>query len=67
MTEYVLYATKVGARDWEEEVIAVDTRPMHEGELKLARLVLAEKGYDRVRIAAINLSVAPDFAGTVNV
>ena len=66
-TEYVLYATKIGAENWEEEIIAVDTKPLaSKAQLEEVKQILATKGFDRVRVAAIDLSIPPNFAKTLN-
>ena len=65
MIEYVLYATKKDAEDWQEEIIAVDTRPATPEEMVKIVKVLNRKGYNRIRVAKIDLSVAPKFGRNV--
>lgn len=68
MIEYVLYATKIGAEDWQEEIIAVDTKPLaSKAQLEEVKQILATRGYDRVRVATIDLSKPPNWKATVNV
>ena len=65
MIEYVLYATKKKAEDWEEEVIAVDTKPATPKEMAAIVNVLDRKGYNRIRVARIDLSKPPQFGRNV--
>ena len=65
MIEYVLYATKKKAEDWEEEVIAVDTKPATPEEMAAIVNVLNRKGYNRIRVARIDLSKPPQFGRNV--
>lgn len=64
--EYVYYATKIGDPDW-KEVIAISGRPEKLTPERLAKVKAAMKkdGYDRLRMAKIDLSTAPDFGGSV--
>jgi hypothetical protein len=58
----VLWATKKGAEDWQEQLITEQ-----EDKIEQAARWAKENGFDRLRIANINLSEKPNFAGTVNV
>jgi len=63
VVEYVLYGTKVGKKDWEEEILAV--KPF-EFEITPKLLALTKRdGYDRLRVAKIDLSTPPDFRKTI--
>jgi hypothetical protein len=64
--EYVYYATKIGDPDW-KEIIAISGRPEKLTPDQLAKVKAAMKkdGYDRLRMAKIDLSTAPNFGGTV--
>ena len=59
MVEYVLYGTKVGKKDWQEEVLAV--RPYKFEITPELEKVTKKDGYNRLRIAKIDLSTPPDF------
>lgn len=65
MTEYVLYATKKGDEDWQEEIIAVDTKPATDSEMTEIRRILEAKGYNRIRVAVVDLSQPPSFGRSV--
>lgn len=64
--EYVYYATKIGDPDW-AEIIAVSGRPAPLSADQMARLKAALKkdGYNRLRMSKVDLSKAPNFAGTI--
>lgn len=51
--EYALCATRKGESREAEEIIAQDSYPLTEGQLRLAALCLDAKGYDRVRLATV--------------
>ena len=63
MTEYVLWATKDGAEDWDESIIA--TRNSRE-ELAPAIEWAQKNGFHNLRVASLDLSQSPDFIGTIN-
>lgn len=57
--EYVLWGVKIGEPSWAEDILFVDKE-----EIKLNKSLkdlLKSKGYDRLRIAKINLSEKPNF------
>lgn len=58
----VLFAVKVGEPDWAEQLITEQ-----ENRIEEARKWAGENGFDRFRIAEIDLSTPPDWAKTVNV
>jgi hypothetical protein len=58
----VLWATKKGDEDWQEQLITEQ-----EDKIEQAARWAKENGFDRLRISNVNLSERPDFAGTVNV
>ena len=61
MSESVLYGVKKGEEDWQEVILS--TNPARFNEIKV---LAASDGFDRFRVAHIDLSVAPDFTRTVN-
>jgi len=61
MKEQVLYGTKRGQPDYMEDIIS--TKPEN---FKRATTWAKENGYDRLRVAAIDLSIKPDFTGIVS-
>jgi len=60
MTELVLYGTRKGAEEWQEEIISTNPAAFDK-----AKAWAIEQGFDRLRIGAIDLSTPPDFAKTV--
>lgn len=57
--EYVLWGVKIGEPSWAEDILFVDKE-----EIKLNKSLkdfFKSKGYDRLRIAKINLSEKPNF------
>jgi len=56
----VLFAVKVGEEDWKEQLITEV-----EDQIEAASKWATENGFDRLRIATIDLSKPPDFAATV--
>lgn len=60
--EKVLYGTKEGEPDWTEEIISTNPE-VFEAAQEWAK----ENGFDRFRIAEIDLSELPNFATTVEV
>jgi len=57
----ILWAVKKGSEDWEEELITeVESR------IPAASKWAVDNGFDRLRIATVDLSVAPDFRNTVS-
>lgn len=59
--ETILWAVKVGDEDWQEQIITTD-----ESKINEASNWAKENGYDRLRVAVIDLGVKPDFPGTIN-
>ncbi len=61
MKEKILYGTKKNEADYMEEVIS--TQPHRfDKVIKMA----TDCGYDRFRVAEIDLSCQPDFVGAIN-
>jgi len=56
MTETILWGVRVGAPDWDEEILT--TKPEH---IEPVKEWAARNGFDRFRVARIDLSVPPDF------
>jgi hypothetical protein len=57
----VLFAVKKGDADWDEQVITeVESR------IESAKTWAAANGFDRFRVAEININEAPDFSKTLN-
>ncbi len=59
--ETVLYGVRIENEDWQEEIITTNAAKIHE-----ASAWAKANGFDRLRIAKIDLSVAPDFSKTLN-
>ena len=53
-SEQVLYGTRIGDEDWQEQIIC--TKPEH---FMAARAWAKDNGFDRLRIATIDLRVNP--------
>lgn len=67
MTETLLYGCKIGDADYMEEVLYQCKGYVNKEELLKNGEVWANKnGYDRLRISVIDLNVAPDFKGAIN-
>jgi hypothetical protein len=62
MKETTLWATKIGAPSWQEDVITSTTDP---AKLAAARAWAESNGFDRLREVVFDGS-APDFAASVN-
>jgi hypothetical protein len=60
-SEKVMYGTKKGEPDWKEDIITTD-----ETRFDDAKKWAEENGFDRIRVATINLTKKPDFSKTVN-
>jgi hypothetical protein len=58
----VLWATKKGAEDWQEQLITEQ-----EDRIEQAAAWARANGFYRLRISNINLNDRPDFAATVRV
>ena len=61
MKEQVLYGTRKGDEDWQEEIISTNPEAFNE-----AQAWATEQGFNRFRIAEIDLSTPPDFTRTIN-
>jgi hypothetical protein len=59
-SETILWAVKVGEPDWDEQVITTQGDKIEE-----AKAWAAANGFDRFRVAKVDMGAAPDFAGTV--
>lgn len=59
----ILYAVKVGAADWQEEIVTT-ADPMDVDKLTRARTWAEGEGYDRFRVA-IDDGSPPNFAAAV--
>ena len=60
-TEYVLFGVKIGDEDWQEVVISTNRKHFDK-----AKVWATANGYNRFRIAIIDLSKPPDFRRTIN-
>lgn len=59
----VLYATKIGDEDWQEQIITTD-----EKRIPAARVWAQANGFDRFRVAVFSDEPEmPDFAATANI
>lgn len=56
----ILWGTRIGAPDWEEEIIT--TRA---DRIEQAKQWAQANGFDRLRVATIDVDAPPDFAATV--
>lgn len=66
MTETLLYGCKIGDPKYMEEILYQCKGYTNETELmKKGKEWAARNGYDRLRIAKINLATPPDFKGTI--
>jgi len=57
-----LWATRIGDEDWQEELITE-----HEDQIEAASEWAKANGFDRLRVADIDLSEPPDFTGALNI
>lgn len=57
-----LWATKIGDEDWQEQLITES-----EKDIPAASEWAKQNGFDRLRIAVIDLSTPPNFGKTVNI
>ena len=57
----ILFAVKKGNEDWQEELITEQ-----EDRIKEARAWAEQNGFDRFRIADIDLTQKPDFSKVIN-
>jgi len=58
----ILWATKIGNPDWQEELITE-----FEVKIPFAKIWAKNNGYDRLRVSEIDLRDKPDFGKTINV
>jgi hypothetical protein len=66
-TEYVYYARKVGAEEWEEELMATRAEAMSPEEMTKMKSWLQENGYDITTVReAVYGDEAPDFTKVFN-
>ncbi len=57
----ILFAVRIGDADWQEELITEN-----ESAIEQASKWALANGFDRLRIADIDLSIPPDFIGAIN-
>lgn len=60
--ETILWGVKVGDEDWQEQIITTD-----ENQIEAAKEWASNNGFDRFRVAKIDLGVKPDFVSTLNI
>ena len=60
----VLFGVKVGAEDWQEEVLT-EVDDGYKIDMVAAEELAAKLGYDRLRVAEIDLSAPPEFGANV--
>jgi len=65
--ETVVWATKVGEESWQEEVVYGGGKLLTEGQLSDCKEWCKANGFDRIRVKTLDLSVAPNFAQSVNI
>lgn len=61
MKEKILWAVKIGDPDYMEQIITTN-----ESQFKEARAWAESNGFDRFRVAEIDLATPPDFTKTIN-
>jgi len=59
--ERILYGIRIGEEDYQEEILTTN-----EEKIEDARKWAKANGFDRFRIAEIDLGKKPDFIGTIN-
>lgn len=57
----ILFAVKIGDEDWQEQLITED-----ESKIEAASQWAGRNGFDRLRVAEIDMSSKPDFTKTIN-
>jgi hypothetical protein len=68
MKETLLYGCKIGEANYMEEILYQCKGWVNKEELMKKGKEWADKnGYDRLRISEVDLSIPPNFKGTVNV
>lgn len=65
MKEYTLYAVKIGAANWAEDLITVMTPAELESKLPRAAAWARANGFDRLRLAVVDLSAPPVFGANL--
>jgi hypothetical protein len=63
MTEFVLWATRIGAESWQEDLITSTTDKDH---LSKAKAWALANGFTNLRVSKFTEGDKPDFAGTIN-
>lgn len=58
----VLFAVRKGDEDWQEQLITEQP-----DKIQAASEWAKQNGFDRLRIAEIDLGTAPDFTKTINI
>ena len=61
--ETVLWARKIGAADWQEDLITSTANPEH---LAAARKWALANGFEKLRESKLNLEERPDFVSCIN-
>ena len=59
--ETILFAVKIGEADYLEQVITTDPK-----KIEAAKVWAMSNGFDRLRVAIINLNTQPNFINTIN-
>ena len=62
-TEFVLYGVAIGQPDYMEEILYVSDKAI---DVNNKRVIDLFNGYDRLRLAKVDLSEKPNFLGTIN-
>ena len=57
----ILWATKIGEPDHHEQLITEQS-----DKIEPASKWAIDNGFDRLRVADVDLTTVPDFAGTIN-
>ena len=60
--EKILYGVRAGNEDWQEEVLCTQEERFEE-----VKILASKDGFNRFRVAEINLIEKPDFRKTVNI
>lgn len=60
--EKILYGVKLDNEDWQEEVLCTQEERFEE-----VKILASKDGFNRFRVAKINLIEKPDFRKTVNI
>lgn len=61
-SETVLYGTRKGDAEWQEELLLSNATPEL---IERVKVLAARDGFERFRVATIDLTATPDFGGTV--